>query len=75
MPKRKVKRPRRISMPVRSQAEPPRTLVVDIGASGIKCTLLNDLSRPVGQRVRRDTPPSGMPEERHGCAGGAFEAT
>lgn len=40
-----------------------RTLVVDIGASGIKATLLNDLGKAVGDRLRRDTPSSGMPGE------------
>jgi len=46
-----------------TQEDPPKTLVVDIGATGIKATVLNDLSRPVGQRLRRETPPSGMPGE------------
>lgn len=51
------------AQPVRLANEPCRTLVVDIGGTGIKATLLNDLSRPVGDRVRRDTPSSGMPGE------------
>jgi len=47
------------------QTEPDlrRTLVVDVGASGIKTTLLNDLGKAVGERLRRDTPSSGMPGE------------
>jgi polyphosphate glucokinase len=34
-----------------------------VGGTGIKATLLNDLGRQVGQRLRRETPPSGMPGE------------
>ena len=30
----------------------PRTLVVDVGASGIKATLLNDLGKAIGERRR-----------------------
>jgi len=36
---------------------------VDVGGTGIKATLVNDLGRPVGHRIRRETPPSGMPGE------------
>lgn len=39
------------------------TFVVDVGASGIKAVLLNELGDLVGRRVRRDTPSSGMPGE------------
>src|SRR6188474_3016121 len=38
-----------------------RTLVVDVGGSGIKATLLNDLGKSVSERLRRDSPASGMP--------------
>ena len=38
-----------------------RTLVVDVGGSGIKATLLNDLGKAVSERLRRDSPASGMP--------------
>jgi len=38
-----------------------RTLVVDVGGSGIKAILLNDLGKAVGDRVRRDSPVSGLP--------------
>jgi polyphosphate glucokinase len=41
--------------------ESPRTLVIDIGATGIKAMLLDDLRRPLRQRVRRETPSSGKP--------------
>jgi len=41
----------------------PLTLVVDVGASGIKAVLLNELGDLVGRRIRRDTPSSGMPGE------------
>src|SRR6476661_6042647 len=38
-----------------------RTLVIDVGGSGIKATLLNDLGKAVSERLRRDSPASGMP--------------
>ena len=38
-----------------------RTLVVDVGGSGIKATVLNDLGKSVSERLRRESPPSGMP--------------
>ena len=38
-----------------------RTLVVDVGGSGIKAAVLNDLGKPVSERLRRDSPSSGMP--------------
>jgi polyphosphate glucokinase len=38
-----------------------RTLVVDVGGSGIKATVLNDLGKAVSDRLRRDSPASGMP--------------
>jgi polyphosphate glucokinase len=38
-----------------------RTLVVDVGGSGIKATVLNDLAKPVSERVRRESPASGLP--------------
>src|SRR5678815_4764268 len=38
-----------------------RTLVVDVGGSGIKATLLNDLGKSVSERLRRESPSSGMP--------------
>jgi polyphosphate glucokinase len=41
----------------------PLTLVVDVGASGIKAALVNELGDLVGRPVRRDTPSSGMPGE------------
>src|SRR5262245_7163726 len=33
-----------------------RTLVVDIGGSGIKATVLNDLAKPITERLRRESP-------------------
>jgi polyphosphate glucokinase len=39
-----------------------RTLVVDVGGSGIKAALLNDLGKAVGERLRRESPASGMPD-------------
>jgi polyphosphate glucokinase len=38
-----------------------RTLVVDVGGSGIKAMLLNDLGKSVSERLRRESPASGMP--------------
>ena len=38
-----------------------RTLVVDVGGSGIKAMLLNDLGKSVSERLRRESPSSGMP--------------
>jgi polyphosphate glucokinase len=38
-----------------------RTLVVDVGGSGIKATLLNDLGKSVSERLRRESPASGLP--------------
>src|SRR5690349_6431379 len=45
------------------EESPPlrRTLVVDVGGSGIKATVLNDLAKPVTERLRRESPASGMP--------------
>lgn len=43
--------------------EPSRTLVIDVGGTGIKATLINDLGMPIGHRVRRETPRSGRPGE------------
>ncbi|WP_083448237.1 ROK family protein [Nitrospira moscoviensis] len=63
MPPPKAAGTRAAKTSARPDGEPVRTLVIDVGASGIKATLLNDLGRPVGERVRRETPPSGMPGE------------
>jgi polyphosphate glucokinase len=38
-----------------------RTLVVDVGGSRIKATVLNDLGKPVSERLRRESPASGKP--------------
>lgn len=46
-----------------AKSRSPLTLVVDVGASGIKAVLLNELGDLVGRRIRRDTPSSGMPGE------------
>jgi polyphosphate glucokinase len=63
MIKQKAKTPTTVKEEPRPDPEPPRTLVVDIGGTGIKAALINELGRPVGQRIRRETPPSGMPGE------------
>ena len=59
MPVKKTTSSRR----VKSLEESPRTLVIDIGATGIKAMVVNDLRRPLGQRMRRETPTSGKPGE------------
>lgn len=41
---------------------PLRTLCVDIGASGIKLVILNELGEPAGERVRVKTPDPATPE-------------
>jgi polyphosphate glucokinase len=38
-----------------------RTLVVDVGGSGIKAMVLNDLGKSVSERLRRESPASGLP--------------
>lgn len=38
-----------------------RTLVIDVGGSGIKATVLNDLAKPLSERLRRESPTSGLP--------------
>ena len=39
----------------------PRTLVIDIGASGVKAMVLNDVRHTLGRRLRKETPLSGKP--------------
>ncbi len=45
------------------QEQPGRTLVIDIGGTAIKAALLTDLGKPIGRKLRRETPPSGKPGE------------
>ena len=64
MPKgktRKAQKPRRIASARDENGSSIRTLVVDVGGSGIKAILLNELGKAVGDRVRRDSPVSGLP--------------
>lgn len=63
MRRTRAKTLRPVDAPTTPKEDPCRTLVVDVGATGIKATLLNDLGRPIGHRLRRETPPSGMPGE------------
>ena len=49
------------SKPEESDLTLRRTLVVDVGGSGIKATVLNDLAKPLSERLRRESPASGMP--------------
>jgi polyphosphate glucokinase len=39
-----------------------RTLVIDIGASGIKALILDSMGRPVTERIRMDTPSPATPK-------------
>jgi polyphosphate glucokinase len=41
--------------------KPVRTLAVDIGATGIKALILNEIGEPITERARLKTPDSGMP--------------
>ena len=43
------------------EADSRRTLVIDVGGSGIKATVLNDLAKPLSERLRRESPASGLP--------------
>ena len=43
--------------------KPIRTFVVDIGGTGIKAMVLNEIGEPVQERKRVPTPRSGKPEE------------
>ena len=45
------------------EEKPLRTLAIDIGATGLKATILNELGAPVMERARVKTPASGMPGE------------
>jgi polyphosphate glucokinase len=43
--------------------KPIRTLVVDIGGTGLKAMVLNEIGEPIKERKRISTPPSGKPDE------------
>jgi polyphosphate glucokinase len=58
---RKTQKPKRVASQLSENGPGRRTLVVDVGGTGIKATLLNDLGKAVSDRVRRDSPASGMP--------------
>lgn len=50
--------------PENTQAHKPiRTFVVDIGATGIKAMVLNEIGEPIKERKRVPTPRSGKPED------------
>jgi polyphosphate glucokinase len=55
--------PRKPDSRTSAYARLPLTLVVDIGASGIKAAVVNELGDLVGRRLRHDTPPSGSPPD------------
>lgn len=42
---------------------PIRTLVIDIGGTGIKALVVNEIGEPVGERVRLPTPRRNTPQE------------
>ena len=39
----------------------PRTLAIDIGGTGIKAALLDDIGNMIGERQRVPTPPKPVP--------------
>jgi polyphosphate glucokinase len=45
------------------EEKPLRTLAIDIGATGLKAVVLNELGAPITERARVKTPASGMPGE------------
>jgi polyphosphate glucokinase len=47
--------------PEEADSSQRRTLVIDVGGSGIKATLLNDLGKSISDRLRRESPASGLP--------------
>src|ERR1044072_56146 len=49
------------SKPGEAESTLRRTLVIDVGGSGIKATVLNDLAKPLSERLRRESPASGLP--------------
>lgn len=49
--------------PLAAPHKPIRTLVVDIGGTGIKAMVLNEIGEPIKERQRVPTPRSGKPEE------------
>jgi polyphosphate glucokinase len=48
---------------IATEERPLRTLVIDIGATGLKAVVLNEISAPITERARVKTPASGMPGE------------
>jgi polyphosphate glucokinase len=57
----KTQKTKRVPSRLADNGSSRRTLVVDVGGTGIKATLLNDLGKAVSDRIRRDSPASGMP--------------
>jgi polyphosphate glucokinase len=57
---KKTPPPSRAPVPVPSK--PIRTLVVDIGGSGIKALVLNEIGEPMGERLRIPTPETTTPK-------------
>lgn len=43
--------------------KPLRTLVVDIGGSGIKALVVNEIGEPMTERIRESTPRGGKPDD------------
>jgi polyphosphate glucokinase len=48
---------------IATEERPLRTLAIDIGATGLKAVVLNEISAPITERARVKTPASGMPGE------------
>ncbi|HEX2056031.1 MAG TPA: ROK family protein [Nitrospiraceae bacterium] len=51
------------SAPPAAPHKPIRTLVVDIGGTGIKAMVLNEIGEPIKERKRIPTPRSGRPDD------------
>jgi polyphosphate glucokinase len=49
--------------PLPAPHKPIRTLVIDIGGTGIKAMVLNEIGEPIKERKRISTPRSGKPED------------
>lgn len=52
---------KRTPNPTHVPAEPIRTFVIDIGGTGIKALMLNEIGEPVGERLRVPTPVTKTP--------------
>jgi polyphosphate glucokinase len=61
MDKRRNTSAKRTSNPAPVSSETIRTFVIDIGGTGIKALILNEVGEPMGERLRVDTPATKTP--------------